>query len=74
MTPWASPILSQTPFASTDSLVISISWYLSEELPALITKTFIKIPPKSIDKIPKILYYIDRNNIFITHISKFTTN
>jgi len=37
------PILSQRPFASTSSVSESISWYLREELPQLITKTFIFI-------------------------------
>ena len=39
------PILSQLPFARTASLSVSISWYLSEELPALITRIFITIVP-----------------------------
>ena len=35
------PILSTNPCASDSSVVISINWYLSEELPQFITNTFI---------------------------------
>ena len=35
------PMRSQSPFASTASVALSMSWYLSEELPQLITKMFI---------------------------------
>ncbi len=36
---------SHPPFASTFSVCISISWYLSEELPAFTTKIFILSTP-----------------------------
>ena len=35
------PMRSQVPLAMTPSVSISMSWYLSEELPALMTKIFI---------------------------------
>ena len=38
------PILSQFPLATTPSVCISINWYFKEELPELITKTFIQSP------------------------------
>ena len=39
------PILSQSPFARTASLSMSISWYFKDELPAFITKIFIYFIP-----------------------------
>ena len=40
------PMRSQLPFAYTSRVSTSSSWYLSEELPALMTRTFMWLSSK----------------------------